>query len=117
MTRNRATAKADGSRWETAIVEFLHERGIRGAFRRARSGAKDKGDVSMGHDWPVTIEAKDVRAKALAEWVAEANVEAENAGVSVGVVWWKRIGKTSPGAGYVIMDGEAFVRLMKGDDD
>ena len=49
----------------------------------------------------------------LAGWLAEAQQEAINDRARLGVVWFKRRGKSSPGDGYVLMDGETFVGLIK----
>ncbi len=109
MARNRASAKTAGTRWATAIAEWCKEQGYSYAERRATTGAKDKGDIA---GLPVVIEAKDHARVTLAAFVKEANVEAVNAGVEVGVAWVKRVGKTSPADGYVVMDGAAFLRLL-----
>jgi hypothetical protein len=110
--RNRATARAAGTKWESAIVDYLRACIAPHARRKAKAGGKDEGDVTPGDGWPVVIEAKDVRTRDLTGWVAEAELEAEHSGVPVGVVWSKVTGKTSPGAGLVIMSGEHFVRLL-----
>ena len=87
MTRSRATAKQAGTRWESAIVD-LASRGWRHAERRAKTGALDKGDITGVPG--VVIEAKDVAKISLAEFLREAQVEAENAGALVGAAWIKR---------------------------
>ena len=82
MVRTRASAKQAGTRWESAIVDYLVSRGWRHAERRA-------------------------------EFLREAQVEAENAGALVGAAWIKRRGKASPGEAYVVMDGETFTHLLR----
>ena len=108
MARNRASAKAAGTAFETAIVNYLRQ-WYPWVERRAKTGGKDQGDIA---GLPLVIEAKNCVKTSLAQWVAEANVEAENAKVACGVVWFKRVGKTDPAAGYVLMDGETFRQLL-----
>ena len=111
MTRSRASAKQAGTRFESAIVDYLASRGWRHAERRAKTGALDKGDIAGIPG--VVIEAKDVAKITLAEFLREAQVEAENAGALVGAAWIKRRGKASPADAYVVMDGETFTHLLR----
>ena len=110
MTRNRASAKAAGTSWETAIVRALVAHGWPYAERRRLAGAHDKGDISGIPG--LVIEAKNTNRLELAAAVDEANVEALNAHAAIGVAWLKRKGKTSPLDGYVVMDGATFLRLL-----
>ncbi len=55
MTRSRASAKQAGTRWESAIVDYLASRGWRHAERRAKTGALDKGRWRKSGD-PATPE-------------------------------------------------------------
>lgn len=103
--------KAKGTRWESAIVAYLAERGWPHAERRALHGTQDKGDV-VGLPG-VVIEAKSQARHSLAEWLDEAETERGNAGARIGCVWFKRRGKTSPGAGYVLVNGDTFAYLLK----
>lgn len=104
-------SKQRGTRWESAIVDYLIESGWPHAERRTLSGAKDKGDIAglVG----VCIEAKSHRVLDLASWIREVETEARNAGAAVAAVWAKRVRKTSPGDGYVIMTGAQFAALLK----
>jgi len=98
-----------GTRFETALVRYLASWWPH-VERRARNGAKDRGDIAglIG----VVVEAKAARAMDLAGWVDEAEVERVNDGASVAVVWHHRRGKGSPGDGYVTMTGRQFVALL-----
>jgi hypothetical protein len=111
VTRNRASARKAGTSWETAIVESLRAYGFPHAERRRLSGSKDRGDIAGVPG--IAIEAKNTSRLALAEAVDEANVEALNANVPIGVAWLKRRGKTSPLEGYVVMSGDTFLRLIQ----
>jgi hypothetical protein len=103
-------SRAKGTAWETMIVNYLREHGVPYAERRALGGIQDRGDVAGIHR--VVIEAKSAVRIDLAGWVDEAEAERKNDRADVGVAWVKRRGKTSPGAGYVIMTGESLVRLL-----
>lgn len=111
MTRNRATARQAGTKWESAIVEALRLAGWDACERRRLSGAKDKGDIAGVPG--VVIEAKNTARLDLAGAVDEANTERENADAEHGVAWIKRKGRTSPAHGYVVMDGYTFMNLLR----
>lgn len=107
-----SAGKVKGTRFESAIVNFLREHGFPWADRVPLSGAKDRGDVTIGPGGPV-IESKNQNRHSWAEWLDEANEEAANANAPFGAVWAHRRGKGSPGAGYVVMDGNSFVMLLQ----
>lgn len=105
-----SASKRKGTTWESAIVDYLREHGAPHAERRALGGTNDRGDIAGLPG--VVIEAKSAARVELAGWVDEALVEQVNDGAQVGAVWHKRRGKTSPGAGFVTMSGQQFVRLL-----
>ena len=105
-----SAARAKGTAWETAIVNYLIGEGFVMAERRALAGALDKGDITGIPG--VVIEAKNCKTINLAQFVDEANVEAINANADVGVAWVKRRGKTSPAEAYVVMSGTTFIELL-----
>lgn len=111
MTRSRATARQAGTKWETAIVGYLVDRGWIHAERRRLAGAADKGDIAGIPG--VVIEAKNTNRLDLAGAVDEAQAEAGNAGAAHGVAWIKRKGKSGAERGYVVMSGETFTNLLK----
>jgi hypothetical protein len=90
--------KQRGTRWETAIVDFLAPM-FPHVERRALPG--------------VVIEAKSAARTDLSGWLNEAQLEGRNAAARVAVVWFKRRGKASAGDGYVLMDGHTFAYLLK----
>ncbi|MGQ5576713.1 hypothetical protein [Streptomyces sp. ECR3.8] len=102
--------KAKGSAWERAIVEHLRAAGWPFAERRLAGAVKDRGDIAgvVG----VVIEAKNTARARLPEWIAEAEIERQNDGAWLGVVWHKRIGKASAADGYVTMTGAQFTTLL-----
>lgn len=106
-----SVSKRKGTAWESKIVDYLRDLGWVHAERRTLSGANDRGDIAGLPG--VVIEAKSAARVELAAWQDEATREAGNAGASVGVVWFKRRGNTSPGSGFVLMTGDQFADLLK----
>ena len=104
-------ARGKGTRWETAIVDYLRANGVPHAERRARNGAKDRGDLSGIPG--LVVEAKNTKTLSLAAWVDEAEVERRNDGAAFGLVWHHRRGKASPGDGYVTMTGATLLDLLR----
>lgn len=85
--------------------------------RRARNGAKDRGDVGGVHHQNggrVVVEVKNTTRVDLAGWVREAEQERINDGAEFGVVIHKRHGVTDPGRQWVLMDADTFGRLLGG---
>ncbi|MNY46501.1 hypothetical protein D3C86_1816850 [compost metagenome] len=120
MTRSRASAKAAGTRFESDVVRFLvGQLGDDRIERRAKSGAKDRGDVAgvrtaLGER--VVIECKDVARLNLAGWVDEADIERGHDDAAVGVVVHKRrgYGPAAMGGTYVTMTLDDLVALLIG---
>lgn len=105
-------SKRVGTEAESAVRDYLKSVGYLHAERLALSGSKDRGDIT-GVDPRVVIEVKRTKELTPGPWIKEANVERDNAGAEVGVVWAKRRGFSSPKDWFVMMDGETFVRLLK----
>jgi hypothetical protein len=103
--------KRRGSGWERAIVEHLRPNGFPHAERRLAGSATDRGDIAGIPG--VVIEAKNQARHSLAEWLDEATREASNDRADLGVVWAKRRGIASAGRGYVVMEGDAFIALLR----
>lgn len=106
-----SASRARGTRWETAVATYLRERGWPHAERRALNGNQDRGDIAGVID--VVIECKSAARHEPGPWLDEAHKEQANGRAAVGVVWFKRRGKTNPGAGFVLMDGHTFTHLLK----
>lgn len=106
-----SASKRRGTAWESALVAYLREHGVPHAERRAPAGTKDRGDLAGLPG--VVIEAKSAARVELAAWLDEALVEQANDRAEVAAVWFKRRGKSSPGAGFVLMDGNTFVWLLR----
>jgi hypothetical protein len=120
MTRSRATAKQAGTKFESDVVRYLRERlGDDRIERRAKSGAKDRGDIAgvrtaLGER--VVIECKDVARLNLSGWVDEADIERGNDDAAVGMVAHKRrgYGPAQMGGTYVTMTLDDFAALLAG---
>lgn len=106
-----SASKKKGTAWESAVVAFLRENGVPHAERRTLGGTKDRGDVAGIPG--VVIECKSAARLCLAAWMDETKAEQANDHADVSVVWIKRAGRTSPGAGYVIMDGDQLLALLR----
>ncbi|MDN5687777.1 MAG: hypothetical protein L0G94_14060 [Brachybacterium sp.] len=119
MARNRASAKAAGTRHESSIVAHLAERLDDDRIeRRSKSGAKDRGDVTgvkhLGQR--IVIEAKDYGGRYLVgPWLTEAETERGNDDAGVGMVVAKRRGVTAPGEQVVFMTVDDLVSLLNGE--
>ncbi|MFT4202176.1 hypothetical protein [Gordonia sp. (in: high G+C Gram-positive bacteria)] len=118
MTRNRKSAKSAGSRFEREIAETL-ARALEDdrIERRARSGAKDRGDIAglRLHGKRIVVEAKNCARIDLAGWMREAEVERGNDDALVGVVAHKRHGKGDPLDQWVTMTVREFIAILRGD--
>lgn len=108
-------AKIRGTRWESAVVEFLQRNGFPSVERRALAGNLDRGDIAGIPG--LVIECKDVAALNLAGWCDEAHQEAVNARAP----WWcvvvkRRRSKGSTGSAadaYVILSLAVFADLLR----
>lgn len=104
-------AKAKGSRAERLVADYLIANGI--ACERIPAGAtEDRGDLWVPLSHFPTIDVKNHKSMALAEWVDRAVEQAAFAGRCAGVVWHKRARKTAPGDWYVTTNGAGFLRLL-----
>jgi hypothetical protein len=117
MTRTRASAKAAGTRHETTTARYMAEHVDDRAERRAKSGAKDRGDISglrTVHGGRVVIECKDTSRIEIGPWLNEAEIERGNDDALVGCVVAKRRGYGDPGDQIVLMTLRDLVALLTG---
>lgn len=118
MTRNRASAKKAGTRFESEVAGYLAANVDDRIERRAKTGAKDRGDISglralFGKR--VVVEVKNTARTNLAGWYAEAEVERDNDDALVGIVVSKRHGVGDPGRQWVHMTLADLVALLTGE--
>lgn len=102
--------KIAGTRWETAVVEYLREHGAVNAERRALTGKVDRGDIAGTPG--VVHECKAVAAINLAAFADETEIERVNDNADIGLCWIKRKGKGSPANAYVMMSGRDAIKLL-----
>jgi hypothetical protein len=101
-------AKRKGTRWESAVRDFLREFPIlKHARRVAAEGRLDIGDV---HAWPFCLQCKNQRSFDLAGWVRDAETQASQAEFPYGVAVVKAPGKGTE-RGYAVMSLATFRRL------
>lgn len=116
MARSRSSAKAAGTRFETLVVTFLRAWFGDHIERRAKSGAKDRGDVAGLRDaWGrrIVLEVKDYGGRLhLPEWLRQAEEERRNDQAHACAVVAKRRGTTYPLDQYVILTLGEFTKLI-----
>lgn len=106
MTRNRASAKAAGRRFEKDVADYL------GGERRRLEGANDRGDIAgvTAGEYPVIVECKNTTQMRLPQWWKETQKEAaaeckhSETGYTFGVIAHKRHGKAGAEDQWVTMD-------------
>lgn len=104
-------SKNTGTRWESAIVDYLHANGHPHVERRALHGNTDKGDLA---GWPgVMVEAKAALRWEIDAWMREVATQQANANAAIGVLWCKRKGKAGAADGVVVMTPAQFLALTK----
>jgi hypothetical protein len=117
MSRNRASAKAAGSRFERQVADYLAGNVDDRIDRRVKTGAKDKGDIAgvrvLGGK--VTLECKDYGGRFLVgPWLNESDIERGNDDALAGAVVAKRRGTTDPGDQVVFMTLRDLAALLTG---
>lgn len=118
MTRNRASAKAAGARFERSIADGLAKALDDDRIdRRVKTGAKDRGDIGgvRIHGQRLVLELKDCARLDLPGWTREAQLEAGNDDALAGVVVSKRRGTTDPLEQWVHMTVADLVALISGE--
>ena len=115
MTRNRASAKAAGTRFERDVADYLATHIDDRIDRRVKTGRTDKGDIGGIRVGPhrVVAECKNHTRIDLPGWYAEATLEAENDGSPLGVVIHKRRGAADPARAWVTMALSDFAWLIR----
>lgn len=117
MTRSRASAKAAGTRTETAVARYLAEHVDERVERRRLSGSRDRGDIAglRTNGRRVVVEVKDCAKLELGAWLTEVEVERGNDDAIAGLVVAKRRGKGDPGDLLVAMTLADLVALLTGE--
>lgn len=103
-------AKAKGTAHETAFVQYLRANGWR-ARRKALAGSLDEGDVEI-EGLPAVFELKATAAIQVGPFIDQANVEARNSGVPIGIAVVKRRGTTDVGRYHALLDVATLMILI-----
>lgn len=111
---NASYAKQKGAKAENQVAEAYRNDGYTQADRRPRNGKNDRGDIGGVPHVCTEVKAEVSYAGKLSGWLAEAEVERENASAAVGVVWHKKKGTTDPLEWYVTMTGETWLKVLRG---
>ena len=116
MSRNRASAKAAGARFERTMADYFKAQLSEFIDRRVKTGAKDKGDLVnvRAHGQEVVVELKDCAKFDIGGWINEADVERGNADALAGLVIFKRRGTTDPGDMYALMTVRDLLAIWQG---
>lgn len=118
MTRTHRSARSAGTAQETLVAGYLAaELADDRIERRARNGAKDRGDIG-GIRTPfgerVVLEVKNTARINLGGWWAEVEVEKGNDDAPVGAVVHKRHGKGRGEDQWVTLTLRDFARIIGG---
>lgn len=118
MTRSRRSAKSAGTKHETAIAGYLAAHVDDRIERRAKNGAKDRGDIGgvrATGGGRVVIECKDYGGQIKAgPWLGEAEIERGHDDAIAAAVVAKRRGTADPGAQIVLMTVRDLIALLTG---
>ena len=119
MTRSNRSARQAGTRFESLIAGYLARVWDDRIERRAKAGAKDRGDLSgvrvMGQR--VVVECKDHNRLDLAGWWAEADTERGNDDANAAFIVHKRRGRAHPADQWVTLTLGDLVALLNGRRD
>jgi hypothetical protein len=114
--RNRKSAKTAGTRFERQVADYLAQHVDERIDRRAKTGAKDRGDITglyhMGGR--LVVEIKNTTRLNLAGWANETNLERGNDDALAGIVVHKRHGNNNPADQWVHMTLGELVALLTG---
>lgn len=115
MERTVSRAMQIGTKHETDTVKYLKGRGYPKATRITKKGSADEGDVILGEDYPVVIEAKGGRGAVarIPKGLDELMVEIANADAETGFCVVKRNGTTDVGRYYAIMPMALMMQLIE----
>lgn len=107
MSKSRAT----GTRWESAVRDYLRDNGHPYCERLALGGVRDRGDLTGLPGW--LVEAKATQRIDLGDFLSTAERKARELGVDPVLLIKRRSHPVS--RGYAVMPIEVFARLIGGD--
>jgi Holliday junction resolvase len=90
-------AKSKGRATEVALVQYLRSYGLK-VERRRLTGTKDQGDIAGWNtdNGSVCVECKSAAQWRIGEWIAELDLESDNANAETGFIACRPKGKPDP---------------------
>lgn len=114
--RNRQSAKKAGTTFERQVADYLAQHVDDRIDRRAKTGSKDRGDITglrhLGER--IVIECKNTSRLALADWMKQAEIERGNDDALAGLIVHKRHGKANPADQWVTTTLRELTALLNG---
>lgn len=101
-----------GTKLETDAVNWLRSHGWTWARRLVKEGNRDKGDVTLGDGFPVTIECKNEKSMNISGAQKELKVEMANAGNKWGFAVHKKRGTTNVGEYYAVLPVAVLMDIL-----
>lgn len=114
--RNRQSAKKAGATFERQVADYLAQHVDDRIDRRAKTGSKDRGDITglrhLGER--IVIECKNTTRLNLAGWMNQAEIERGNDDALAGLIIHKRHGNNQPGDQWVTTTLRELTALFNG---
>lgn len=114
--RNRQSAKKAGTTFERQVADYLAQHIDDRIDRRAKTGSKDRGDITglrhLGER--IVIECKNTTRLNLAGWMNQAEIERGNDDALAGLIIHKRHGNNQPGDQWVTTTLRELTALFNG---
>lgn len=114
--RNRQSAKKAGATFERQVADYLAQHVDDRIDRRAKTGSKDRGDITglrhLGER--IVIECKNTTRLNLAGWMNQAEIERGNDDALAGLIIHKRHGNNQPGDQWVTTTLRELTALLNG---
>lgn len=114
--RNRQSAKKAGTTFERQVADYLAQHVDDRIDRRAKTGSKDRGDITglrhLGER--IVLECKNTSRLNLADWMKQAEIERGNDDALAGLIVHKRHGKANPADQWVTTTLRELTALLNG---
>lgn len=116
MSRTRTSARKAGTAFERLVADYLARHVDDRIDRRAKTGAKDRGDLGGLRIWGQRLagECKNTARLELSRWAAEAETARRNDDALAGLIFHKRHGKGDPGDQWVTLTLRDLAALLTG---
>ena len=114
--RNRQSAKKAGATFERQVADYLAQHVDDRIDRRAKTGSKDRGDITglrhLGER--IVIECKNTTRLNLAGWMNQTEIERGNDDALAGLIVHKRHGNNKPGDQWVTTTLRELAAMLNG---